>query len=243
VLRLLCLCSLITGGLKPKVLEEIKRDILQTYGYEYLPLLVSLADLSLITKSPSSTKSAFATARKPLRLVVDDVDESSPDDISYVYSGYAPISVRLVQHALGLGSTSGASAAGAFVAGMAGVGSSTSSQVRDKTGATVTGWRGIDEVLRTLPGVVFEEQQKIQDGPSADKQTLSPYSRTNNDQIPVTVVCFVGGCTYTELAALRFTSQRMSGRKLIVVTTGMMNGNTLMDALGPPKVGEKERLS
>jgi hypothetical protein len=29
ILRLLCLYSIVTGGLKPKVLEEFKRDILQ----------------------------------------------------------------------------------------------------------------------------------------------------------------------------------------------------------------------
>ncbi|KAJ1874940.1 Vacuolar protein-sorting-associated protein 33, partial [Coemansia sp. S17] len=35
--------------------------------------------------------------RKALNLIVSDVRESNPDDASYVYSGYAPISVRLVQ--------------------------------------------------------------------------------------------------------------------------------------------------
>ena len=29
------------------------------------------------------------------------MDEQAPDDIAYVYSGYAPLSVRLVQGALG----------------------------------------------------------------------------------------------------------------------------------------------
>ena len=57
----------------------------------------------------------------------------------------------------------------------------------------------------------------------------------SQDQLPVTVVCFIGGCTFTEIAALRFTSQRMSARKLIVVTTGIINGNTIMDSVGPPK--------
>ena len=34
------------------------------------------------------------------RLFVDDVNEKEPNDISYVYSGYAPLSVRLVQAAV-----------------------------------------------------------------------------------------------------------------------------------------------
>jgi len=30
-------------------------------------------------------------------LVLDDINDKEPDDIAYVYSGYAPLSVRLVQ--------------------------------------------------------------------------------------------------------------------------------------------------
>ncbi|KAJ1934559.1 Vacuolar protein-sorting-associated protein 33, partial [Kickxella alabastrina] len=40
---------------------------------------------------------SMAFLRKSLNLVVSDVRESDPEDISYVYSGYAPLSVRLLQ--------------------------------------------------------------------------------------------------------------------------------------------------
>ena len=278
VLRLLCLYSLVVNGLKPKVLEEIKREVLQTYGYEYLPLLVSLADLNLLVRTPTSSssstsssasgKSAFVQCRRPLKLIVDDVDESAPEDVAYVYSGYAPVSVRLVQHALGLGQTSGGLVAGlgsavGAAAAAAGAGSlrGAGGSEREKTGANVVGWRGLEEVMRTLPGAVFDEVQK----PAGDavktkreslsSQSSSPSPRLSADpcycHIPlwrlaasftpdhpaVTVVCFVGGCTYTEIAALRFTSQRMSGRKIIVLTTGILNGNSIMDSLGPPTKG------
>ena len=174
---MLCLYSLVVNGLKPKVLEEIKREVLQTYGYEYLPLLVSLADLNLLVRTPTSSsstssssasgKSAFVQCRRPLKLIVDDVDESAPEDVAYVYSGYAPVSVRLVQHALGLGQTSGGlvgglgSAVGAAAAA-AGAGSlrGAGGNEREKTGANVVGWRGLEEVMRTLPGAVFDEVQK-----------------------------------------------------------------------------------
>lgn len=148
VLRLLCLYCLIAGGLKPKIYEDIQREFLQTYGYEYLPTLIHLNDLSLFFRT-SGTKSPFAQCRRPLKLVVDDVDESAPEDISYVYSGYAPVSVRLVQHALGLGTSSGG-----MVGGIAGAGA------RERNGAVLQGWKGLDDVLQTLPGCVFEEIQK-----------------------------------------------------------------------------------
>lgn len=148
ILRLLCLYSLVAGGIKPKIFEDIQREFLQTYGFEYLPTFVHVTDLNLFFRATGS-KSPFAQCRRPLKLVVDDVDESAPEDISYVYSGYAPVSVRLVQHALGLGASSGG-----FVGGIGGAGA------RERNGAILNGWKGLDDVLQTLPGRVFEEIQK-----------------------------------------------------------------------------------
>jgi hypothetical protein len=59
---------------------------------------------------------------------VDDVDEFHPNDISYVYSGYAPLSVRLVQCALQKpGTTTAASAASINAGGLLATGASTAS--------------------------------------------------------------------------------------------------------------------
>ena len=101
VLRLLVLYSVVGGGIKLKSYDSVRREFLQTYGYHHLPLLLSLSRLSLFNKPPasasSSTKPIFTSLRKSLRLIVDDVDETAPNDISFVYSGYAPMSIRLVQ--------------------------------------------------------------------------------------------------------------------------------------------------
>jgi len=42
----------------------------------------------------------FSGLRKSLHLIVEDIDENNPTDVAYVYSGYAPLSVRLIQCAL-----------------------------------------------------------------------------------------------------------------------------------------------
>jgi vacuolar protein sorting-associated protein 33A len=82
----------------------------QAYGYSYLPLLLSLAapPLAILLPNPLppstpaaviSAKYPYASLRKSLRLLIDgneSLDELE-NDISYVYSGYAPISIRLVQ--------------------------------------------------------------------------------------------------------------------------------------------------
>ncbi|KAK4050172.1 Vacuolar protein-sorting-associated protein 33 [Microbotryomycetes sp. JL201] len=180
VLRLLSLYSLVTGGLKPKVLEEFKRDILQTYGYQHLTLLVGMQDLGLLS-SNFGAKSAFAQSRKPLRLIVDDVDEQSPKDASYVFSGYAPLSIRLVQCALG---------------------KNLAHLERGSPGAAMNGWRGIEDVLGLMPGETFEELQPV------------PHSLEGSSpvRVPTTAICFLGGVTFAEIAALRFLSRQSPRR-------------------------------
>lgn len=102
VLRLLCLQSVSNNGFKPKIFEFYKRELLQTYGFEHLLTLDALERSGLFTEQ--TTKNNYSSVKKALKLVVDenpDLDE--PEDISHVYSGYAPLSVRLVQELSKLG--------------------------------------------------------------------------------------------------------------------------------------------
>ncbi|XP_076778945.1 vacuolar protein sorting-associated protein 33A isoform X2 [Arvicanthis niloticus] len=96
VLRLVCLQSVCNSGLKQKVLDYYKREILQTYGYEHILTLNNLEKAGLL-KAQTGGRNNYPTIRKTLRLWMDDVNEQNPTDISYVYSGYAPLSVRLAQ--------------------------------------------------------------------------------------------------------------------------------------------------
>lgn len=113
VLRLLCLESTVAGGLKPRDLESFKRQILHAYGYQHLLTLQALEKMELLqsrasstalllpvggtSQATSGTKTNYTYLRKELRLIMDDYNEDSPDDIAYVYSGYAPLSVRIIQ--------------------------------------------------------------------------------------------------------------------------------------------------
>ncbi|CAL1280864.1 unnamed protein product [Larinioides sclopetarius] len=94
VLRLICLQSLANNGLKPKQLDYYKREIIQTYGYQHCLTLNYLEKADLLKVQGART---YSIIRKTLRLTVDEVNEQSPTDISYVHSGYAPLSVRLAQ--------------------------------------------------------------------------------------------------------------------------------------------------
>jgi len=183
VLRLLILLCTTNSGLKIKQLEFLKRELLQTYGFEYLFTLNNLEKLGLLRKQEG--KQIFPLLRKNLRLIVEDLDEAAPNDVAYVYSGYAPLSVRLVQQA-----------------------------VRG-------GWKTHEELLRGLPGPTFEETQTLP--PGVVLPTGSP---------PITLVFFVGGITFTEIAALRFLSQQDApNRDYVIATTKLISGDSIVDSL------------
>ncbi|XP_014443593.1 vacuolar protein sorting-associated protein 33A isoform X1 [Tupaia chinensis] len=186
VLRLVCLQSVCNSGLKQKVLDYYKREILQTYGYEHILTLHNLEKAGLL-RAQAGGRNNYPTIRKTLRLWMDDVNEQNPTDISYVYSGYAPLSVRLAQL------------------------------------LSRPGWRSIEEVLRILPGPHFEERQPLPTGLQKKRQP---------GENRVTLVFFLGGVTFAEIAALRFLSQlEDGGTEYVIATTKLMNGTSWMEAL------------
>ena len=209
VLRLLCIESCIAGGLRPRDLEIFKRAIVQAYGYQHLLTLDRLEKLQLlqsrastsalmipvtVASSVAGTKTNYSYLRKALSLIVDDVNEQDPDDIAYVYSGYAPLSVRLVQCVLQKkrllarirGNTSGGPHA---------------------VSSGAQGWRGFDEVVSYARGKTFDEVQK-----GEDKIVRARTMLNGHGERKTVFVFFVGGITYTEIAALRFLAKQEDGK-------------------------------
>ncbi|CAL5018237.1 unnamed protein product [Urochloa decumbens] len=98
VLRLLVLLSLTNSGLPKKNFDYLRREMLHSYGFEHMNLLYNLEKAGLFKKQES--RSNWIGITRALQLIVDVNDTASPSDISYIFSGYAPLSIRLVQHAV-----------------------------------------------------------------------------------------------------------------------------------------------
>ncbi|KAF4998143.1 hypothetical protein FDECE_11878 [Fusarium decemcellulare] len=230
-LRLLCIYSCISGGIRPKEFDQFRRLILQGYGHQHLLTLNKLEKLQLFLSKSSplagmipipgtsnvgtaGSKTNYTYLRKQLRLIVDEVQEDDPNDISYVYSGYAPLSIRLVQcilqkqYLLSVIKGNSASAAGA------------------PPGVGTQGWQGFDEAVKHVRGQTFYEHQKGEDKAVKARALLSG---SGNKQ--TVFVVFVGGITFTEIAALRFIAKQEEGRRNIVIcTTSIISGNRMMNA-------------
>jgi hypothetical protein len=199
ILRAAVLMSMTTGGLKQKQLEAFKRDFLQTYGYNHLPLLVHLQDLGLLVKAPAPTP--IVTVRKPLKLITsDEVDDAHPTDISFVYSGYAPLSIRVVQAAAQRSALTG---------------DARGDVVRMEGKRPITGFKGMEETIAALPGAT-----------SDTNSSAGNRGSTNGAGPGTTLVFFLGGCTHAEVSALRWMGKQ-GGRKFIVATTGFINGTSV----------------
>ncbi|KAK0617938.1 Sec1-like protein [Bombardia bombarda] len=238
VLRLLCIYSCISGGIKTKEFDHFRRLILQGYGYQHLLTLQSLEKLQLIlsrssplasmipmtggSAGPTGTKTNYTYLRKQLRLIVDEVNEHDPNDIAYVYSGYAPLSIRLVQCILqkqylisitrgngGAGNGSGPGAGGARRGG------------EDLT-MRLNMRKGEDKAVKA--------RALLSGGGAGEKKTV--------------FVVFVGGITFTEIAALRFIAKKEEGRRNIVIcTTSIISGNKMMEAAIETGAFKKENVS
>ncbi|EWC45251.1 hypothetical protein DRE_05978 [Drechslerella stenobrocha 248] len=233
VLRLLCLYSCVNTGFKPKDFDLFRREILQGYGYEHVLTLTALDTVALLQSRITAGSAAAAISRtnydylrKPLKLFSENVNESDPDDIVYVYSVYAPLSIRLVQCVIQKSQMAHAARGGGGL------------------NPTSAGWKGFEDVVKHVSGKSFDEVQK-----GEDKAVRARMILDGQNEKKVTVVFFLGGITYTEIAALRWLAKREDGkspfcniprarvltagigrRQIIIATTGIINGNKIIRA-------------
>jgi hypothetical protein len=95
-LRLLCLQSVCSGGLKAKRLEQVRRDMIQQYGFHLLRGLDALGRLGLMRPYDRGNFALTAAVRKGTKCCAAD-QEDELTDVHFAYSRFAPLSVRCVQ--------------------------------------------------------------------------------------------------------------------------------------------------
>jgi len=218
LLKLFCLQSLTSGGIKASRFDTLKRDIIQTYGFEFLFVLQNLEKVGLLKRKDSifDSTSPFASLRKSMNLILNDVDTSEPNDMAYVSSGYAPLTVRLIQVSM---------------IGFSGK----EEMLRELPG------RGID-ILQSFPPEDFITVAKkgSPDQPlgawakrMSNKQPANTTVTTSiGTSKPLLLVFYIGGVTYMEIAALRFLSNSPTfPYSIMILTTKIIDGSSLLQSL------------
>ena len=210
LLRLLCLQSLCSGGLKAGRYDTFRAQVVQTYGYEFLFVLNDLEKVGLIRRRETlwmDSAGSFNSLRKSLILINAEVDTVEPDDVSYVSSGYAPLTVRLVQSA---------------VQGWKGK----EDIVKELQGRLI-------DVSQVNPPQDLENAMKKVPTGSLGNFAKSSGQGGNSTKKPTLIVFYLGGVTLMEIASLRFLSKRPTfPYHIVCVTTKVINGTTLLQTLG-----------
>ena len=102
IIRILSLYSLINGGIKYKIFDSMRRDIINIYGFQELFFLNNLEKLKIL-KYYESSNIFYSDLNKKLKLINESVDFNEPNDTSYSFSGYCPIFIRLIEKAFSKG--------------------------------------------------------------------------------------------------------------------------------------------
>ena len=100
LIKLLCIESLTQGGIKDY--NNIKRDILNIYGYQKIFLLRDLESIEFLKEKSSNKKQELSYQQicSKLNLINQNFSTEKINDCSYLYRGYCPIILRLIELAL-----------------------------------------------------------------------------------------------------------------------------------------------
>ncbi len=96
LLRLLCLESLTQSGIKMKFYDDLKRDYFNIFGYQEIFLWKNLEKMNILKKE--DRQYFYYKANKGLNLISDTVNFIEPNNVSYSYAGYSPITIKLIEN-------------------------------------------------------------------------------------------------------------------------------------------------
>ncbi|KAL0482286.1 vacuolar protein sorting protein VPS33 [Acrasis kona] len=96
VIRLLCLMSIAKNGINQKEFDHLRTEMVHSYGHFILLTLHNLEKCGLIKLYTS--RGTWPSIVKNFNLMVSGSDDKKKQDISYTHSGYAPLSVRIIEH-------------------------------------------------------------------------------------------------------------------------------------------------
>lgn len=223
-MRLLCLQSVTSGGIRSNRFDALRRLLVQTYGFRHLFSLNNLERAGLFKRRDlvlveTQQQAAWQGLKRSLRLINERVNVTKPDDMAYVAAGYAPLSARLVQLL-----------------------------------ESDSGWAANAELMRLLPGPLIEVTQLRNEGDELNEAILratadatSPASSgglyENYDEISkgnkkAMLVFVVGGLSFIEVAAFRFLSRDPAfPYSIVLATTKLVNGDSFLRSCSASGLG------
>ena len=95
LLRIMCLLSLVNNGLSKDTYNSLTKEFVDAFGISELMRILNLDRAGILRKERTAT--AWKGLKDTFKLINEETKiTSTPDDISYSYNIYAPLSVRVV---------------------------------------------------------------------------------------------------------------------------------------------------
>uniref|UniRef100_A0A452S2F9 VPS33B late endosome and lysosome associated n=1 Tax=Ursus americanus TaxID=9643 RepID=A0A452S2F9_URSAM len=217
-LRLMCLLSITENGLIPKDYRSLKTQYLQSYGPEHLLTFSNLRRAGLLTEqAPGDTLTAVES--KVSKLVTDKAAGKITDAFSSLAkkSNFRALSKKLNliprvdgEYDLKVPRDMAYVFSGAYVP----LSCRLIEQVLERRS-----WQGLDEVVRLL---------------NCGELAFTGEDKASSESLRLILVVFLGGCTFSEISALRFLG-REKGYRFIFLTTAVTNSARLMEAMSEVK--------
>uniref|UniRef100_A0A452S274 VPS33B late endosome and lysosome associated n=1 Tax=Ursus americanus TaxID=9643 RepID=A0A452S274_URSAM len=215
------LLGTVCHGLIPKDYRSLKTQYLQSYGPEHLLTFSNLRRAGLLTEqAPGDTLTAVES--KVSKLVTDKAAGKITDAFSSLAkkSNFRALSKKLNliprvdgEYDLKVPRDMAYVFSGAYVP----LSCRLIEQVLERRS-----WQGLDEVVRLLNcgELAFTDMTKE--------------DKASSESLRLILVVFLGGCTFSEISALRFLG-REKGYRFIFLTTAVTNSARLMEAMSEVK--------
>lgn len=222
-LRLTCIRCLANGGLPQKDFDTTRELFLHTYGYEHIFSLYNLEKAGLLfASSPKAVP--FRSLAKQFHLLNPSVDVHAQQHLSYAYTGYCPLLVRYVERALTPVWIDQLEALNALPGGDAFAFQSTPAR------ETLPNARPPSIVFSSAPSLSISGASPPPSPATTATSSSDSSGQTSTRPLP-TVLVFLGGVTYGEIAALRLLAKQPNVGPIIIVTTRVITGNRFIGAL------------
>lgn len=245
VLRLMVLLSATQGGVPRRHWEPLRQEFVSAYGHQHLLTLHSLESAGLLRAQQgggglsgglSRGGGTFSSLRKSMKLVVTDDDQmDNPTDISHLYKGYAPLTIRMVEAAIAPGN-----AWAALSEPLAALPGShfDVEQVVDANGIISDRPHKPAAAAAAAAGAAAPPSGGVADGDAgaaADASSAAALAVGGGKE--TVLVVFLGGATFSEISALRFLQGRPGCNvRFLALATRLVNGGTLLDGFVDPLV-------
>jgi len=184
----------------------------------------------------SKSNSKYPKLKTDLNLFFEEYPDDSMTDTAYVYSGYAPLSVRLLQKLISIPTFCKAEAFEHIdpEVKLEKPTSVTSANIhKEEVKPYTLGWfapiipnvPSLDLLIKECPGGPHFRDRQVETKGLLTKSEITPNSKK------VVLVFFIGGCTFAEISAIRWLNKNNDHCTFVVGTTKLINGNSLIESI------------